>query len=156
MTLRQLRNNKGLTQKEASSLLGIPFRTYQYYEANENRINPIKYSYIMEKLGNYGYIDEEHGILTITQIQSICTPIFSKFNVEYAYLFGSYAKGKAKENSDVDLLVKTPTTGIMFYDLVETLRESLKKKVDVLNLEQLNNSLELTSEILKYGVRIYG
>ena len=43
-----------------------------------------------------------------------------------------------------------------FYDLVETLREKLKKKVDVLNREQLNNNDTLLDEILKDGVKIYG
>jgi hypothetical protein len=40
--------------------------------------------------------------------------------------------------------------------LVETLREELKKKVDVLDIKQLNNNLVLTKEILKDGIKIYG
>ena len=45
---------------------------------------------------------------------------------------------------------------MQFYDLVEVLREKLKKKVDILNREQLNNNPDLTNEILKDGVKIYG
>ena len=40
--------------------------------------------------------------------------------------------------------------------LVESLREKLQKKVDVLNREQLNNNPALINEILKDGVKIYG
>ena len=40
-------------------------------------------------------------------------------------------------------------------ELVESIREGLKKKVDVLNYEQLNNNPELINEILKDGVKIY-
>ena len=40
--------------------------------------------------------------------------------------------------------------------MVEKLRNSLHKKVDVLNLEQLKDNLELTDEIMKDGIRIYG
>ena len=76
--------------------------------------------------------------------------------MSYCYLFGSYAKGKATDQSDVDLLVATSISGMRFYDMVEALREGLKKKVDVLNLEQLNNNPELMDEILKDGIKIYG
>ena len=60
----------------------------------------------MKKLGEYGFIDETHGILTIQQIQTICTNVFRNFDIEYCYLFGSYAKGTANENSDIDLLIE--------------------------------------------------
>ena len=76
--------------------------------------------------------------------------------MEYCYLFGSYAKGKATEKSDVDLLVSTTDSGMRFYDLVETLREKLRKKVDVLNREQLTGNDALLDEILRDGVKIYG
>lgn len=43
-----------------------------------------------------------------------------------------------------------------FYELVEELREALKKEVDLLNLEQLKDNLELVNEILKDGIKVYG
>ena len=116
----------------------------------------MKYIFMVKKLEEYGYIDEEHGILTIQKIKEICIEIFSNYDIEYCYLFGSYAKGKATQTSDVDLLVSTSISGIKFFDLVESLREALKKKVDVLNQEQLNNNPDLVKEILKDGVKIYG
>lgn len=82
--------------------------------------------------------------------------MFSSRDIKYCYLFGSYAKGKATETSDVDLLVSTSITGLAFFDLIETLRESLKKKVDLLNFDQLKNNPELLNEILQDGVKIYG
>ena len=82
--------------------------------------------------------------------------VFQNYPVEYCYLFGSYAKGIATETSDVDLLLRTDTTGIKFYGLVERLRETLKKNVDVLEVRQLTNNPELINEILRDGVKIYG
>ena len=70
--------------------------------------------------------------------------------------FGSYAKGTATESSDVDLLIATAASGMKFYDLVETTRERLQKRVDVLNREQLNANPQLVNEILKDGIKIYG
>lgn len=43
-----------------------------------------------------------------------------------------------------------------FFGLVETLREQLRKKVDVLDMAQLNNNMALVQEILKDGIKIYG
>ena len=76
--------------------------------------------------------------------------------VEYCYLFGSYAKGKATPLSDVDLLISSGITGLKFFGMVEELRERLGKKVDVIEKKQLENNFELAQEILKDGVRIYG
>ena len=156
MTLKQLRTEKGLTQTECAKYLQIPHRTYCRYESDESKINPIKYRYMVEKLNKYGFIDEEHGILTVEQIKKICAEVFSDYTVEYCYLFGSYAKGKAAETSDVDLLVATTASGMGFFGLVESLREMLRKKVDVLDVAQLNNNPTLVREILKDGIKIYG
>ena len=155
-SLRDLRKLNNLTQKECASYLGMPLRTYQNYETDSRKENSIKYKYIYDKLKQLNFIYETHGILKLEQIKEICTDIFSKYDVEFCYLFGSYAKDKATENSDVDLLISTSITGINFYDLVETIREGLRKKVDVLPIEQLKNNLELTKEILKDGIKIYG
>lgn len=156
MTLRELRKQKKLTQVQCAAYLGVPPRTYQNYETDTRKQDSLKYMYMMQKLEQYGFVDEEHGILTIQEIQNICRDIFSAYDVEYCYLFGSYAKGNATESSDVDLLLSTSVSGMRFYDLVESIREGLKKKVDLLNLEQLTDNPELIHEILKDGIKIYG
>ena len=156
MTLKELIKQKNLTQVKCAEYLGIPIRTYQNYENDKKKQNSFKYLYMMQKLEQYGLIDESHGILTVEKIKEICTEIFSSYNVDYCYLFGSYSKVKATENSDIDLLVCTEITGIAFYDLVEILREKLNKKVDILNLQQLSENLDLVNEILKDGIKIYG
>lgn len=156
MTLKELRKQKKLTQIECAKYLGIPVRTYQNYETDASKSGSMKYAFMMQKLEKYGFVDETHGILSIELITDICKDIFKDFDIEYCYLFGSYAKGKANETSDVDLLISTPISGIGFYDLTEAVREGLKKKVDVLNREQLNENPDLVNEILKDGVKIYG
>ncbi|MBE6768221.1 MAG: helix-turn-helix domain-containing protein [Ruminococcaceae bacterium] len=156
MTLRELRKSKGITQKEAARFVEVPLRTYSNYENDCQKQSTVKYRYMLEKLRTYGYVDEEHGVLTLQEIQTICARIFSNYPVEYGYLFGSYAKGKATPASDIDLLIGTSLSGLKFYGLVEELRESLKKKVDVLDQRQLEKNFALTQEILKDGVKIYG
>jgi len=156
MTLKELRKKNKLTQAACAEYLGIPLRTYQNYETDVTKIGSMKYDFMVQKLEQYGYVDENHGILTMEQIVNACSAVFERYSVEYCYLFGSYAKGKATQTSDVDLLISTPVTGIMFYDLIESVREELKKKVDILSREQLHNNPELINEILKDGIKIYG
>lgn len=156
MTLKELRKQNKMTQAECAKYLGIHIRTYQNYETDKFKSSSMKYAFMMQKLEQLCLVDETHGILSIQQIKDIFTNVFEDFDVEYCYLFGSYAKGKAVETSDVDLLIATETSGIRFFGLIESLREGLKKKVDVLSREQLNNNSELINEILKYGIKIYG
>jgi len=156
MSIKELRKSLDLTQKEVSELVNIPLRTYLNYENDESKKNSIKYLYIKEKLEEYGYIDETHGLLSIEKIKKVCLSIFSKYDVEYAYLFGSYAKKTATETSDIDLLLSTSITGIDFFGLVEELREGLKKRVEVITLSSLENSKDLLHDILKDGIKIYG
>lgn len=111
---------------------------------------------MVEKLAEINLIDEEHGILEIVFIKQKCAEVFENYEVDFCYLFGSYAKGRATETSDVDLLISANVRGLKFYGLVEEIRNALHKKVDILNLNQLKNNLELTKEILQDGVKIYG
>ena len=102
------------------------------------------------------YVDENHGILSFEQIKNKCADIFKDYDIEYAYLFGSYAKEKAKENSDVDILISSTVKGLKYYGLVEKISQGLKKKVDLLDTDQLTNNPELLNEILRDGIKIYG
>lgn len=156
MTLRELRNLKGLTQIKCAEYLQIPLRTYKRYESNESKIGMIKYQYIVSRLNEYGLIDEEHGKLTIEKIKEICKEVFQSYSVEYCYLFGSYSKGTETETSDIDLLISMPVDGLKYYELLELLRENLKKKVDMLDVSQLDNNPHLVREILRDGIKIYG
>ena len=156
MKLKDLRIEKKMTQQEVADLVGISLRSYKSYENDEDKKDTIKYDYIVEKLEKVNIIDEEHGVLELEDIIETCAKVFERYKVYFCYLFGSYAKGYAKEDSDVDLLIDTDARGIDFYGLIEELRVNLHKKVDLLNMDQLKDNLELTKEILKDGVKVYG
>ena len=154
--LLEARKSNAFTQVEAAKFLGVSLRSYKSYETEKEKQNTIKYNYFVEKLNKNSYIDEEHGLLTIDKIIETVEKVLKEYDIEYCYLFGSYAKNKQKENSDVDLLVSGNVTGLKFYGLVEKLRERLHKKVDLLDIKQLNNNQELLNEVLKDGIKIYG
>lgn len=62
------------------------------------------------------------------------SPYFaSKYGVRRIGLFGSYAKGIEKEDSDIDVLVEFERPiGLKFIELAEYLEKILGKKTDVL------------------------
>lgn len=154
--LKKIRISKRLTQQETSKIIGVSLRSYVSYENDESKTGSTKYRFLLQEIEKINPIDEEHGILSKDDIVEICSNILSEYNVKYCYLFGSYAKDKASDSSDVDLLISSDITGLRFYELVERLRESLHKKVDLLDSKQLLNNEELLDEILKEGIRIYG
>ena len=156
ISLKEIRKEKNLTQDQAAKLLSVSVRSYKDYENSPSKINTIKYNYFVDKLEKYKSIDEEHGLLTINQIKEKCLPVFKEYKITYAYLFGSYAKGKAKEKSDVDILVSAEVKGLKFYGFVEKIKNVLQKKVDVLDVNQLKDNMDLLNEILKDGIKIYG
>ncbi|MCR4624843.1 MAG: nucleotidyltransferase domain-containing protein [Lachnospiraceae bacterium] len=155
-TIKTLRTEKRLTQSQAAELLGISLRSYISYENEKEKEGTLKYNYIFDKLSTINPIDEDHGILDISFIKDKCGEVFKEYPVHYCVLFGSYAKGKAGETSDIDLLISSDVKGLKFFGMVERLRNTLHKRIDALNIEQLKDNLELTEEILKDGIRIYG
>ena len=48
---------------------------------------------------------KSNRILTMNEIQDAIMQIAPKYPIKKVQLFGSYADGKAKKNSDIDLIV---------------------------------------------------
>ena len=152
MKLKELRKQLNLTQPQAASILGIPFRTYCRYEDEGKYEDTFKYNQMVSIL-------EKHTaktILSLEFIKNVVADIFRYHNVESCYLFGSYAKGKARPDSDIDLMIVSDVEGLAFYQLISDLETRFKKKVDLLRLETAVQNVKLMNEILKDGIKIYG
>lgn len=92
-------------------------------------------------------------------------PIAKKHKIPAIYLFGSYARGVATEESDIDLLVDTTGTsltsllalGALYCDLEET----LKKPIDLITVSSLQQRAQMPSEqdfreaVLNERVKLY-
>ncbi len=55
-----------------------------------------------------------------------------KYNIEKIGLFGSYARGEAHEQSDIDIFVKMPPKMFKLIALKQRIEDDLKKSVDIL------------------------
>ncbi len=80
--------------------------------------------------------------LTIEDIKQKTAPVFKKYGVDYAALYGSYARGEAKVGSDVDLLLRfTRPLGLEYFDLREDLEIALGRDVDTITEDSMNQFL---------------
>ena len=156
MELKELRKSKKLTQAQAAKTLGVSLRSYKDYENDEKKKGTFKYEYLVKTLNALYCISEEHGILELSDLKKTVSDVLANYDVNFCYLFGSYAKGKATDKSDVDLIIDTAITGLAFYGLVEDLRTALHKKVDLLKINQLDENQALLRNVMKEGIKIYG
>lgn len=93
---------------------------------------------------------------SIESIQESLIPIFGRYNVRKAVLFGSYAKGTADDRSDIDIYVDSGLRGLKFFGLLEDVTNALNKQVDLIDASQVDNGSRVLSEINSTGVLIYG
>ena len=155
MTIKELRIQKKLSQKEAAILTGLSLRTYQNYEMEVSKRDKFKIENIKRILSEYERISFNKGILTLEEIKTFVGDVFIKTEVTYVYLFGSYAKDKATPTSDVDLLISNELKGLDFVGIVDELTNKLHKKIDLIRIDDLIMNFDFLNEILKTGVKIY-
>ena len=87
-------------------------------------------------------------VYSFEQLKRIITPIAQKHGIPAVFLFGSYARGTATEDSDIDLLIDTANTEIKSLlhlgALYCELEEAFKKPIDLItirSLEQFTDSI---------------
>ena len=91
------------------------------------------------------------------EMQNNIISVLQQYKVTKASIFGSYARGDATEESDIDILVELSRKSLL--DLVGIkvdLEEILNKKVDKNTFNGLNYStrIGLKEQVLKDQVRI--
>ena len=97
-----------------------------------NHLNQIKNKneYILSLINK----DIKSNIYTIKEIKTIIKPILNKYGIFEVYLFGSYARGEARENSDIDIYCDKGNIRT-FIDqgmLEDELENALNKKIDII------------------------
>ena len=91
---------------------------------------------------------------SIQVIKEKILPLLKEHNVTKAGIFGSYARGENKKNSDVDILIEmNDGNGLMpIIGLKILLEKRLKKKVDLVEYHTIRR--ELKEFILKDEIRV--
>ena len=91
----------------------------------------------------------------ISEVQRILTPVFDNYGISRAVLFGSYAKGIATPESDLDIMVCSSLHGLKFVGFAEDLRTAAGIPVDVFDVTHIDADSPIDREIQKTGVVIY-
>jgi predicted nucleotidyltransferase len=90
---------------------------------------------------NYG---GEVKMLTLDDIKNAISDILAKYPIKKISLFGSYANGSAKEDSDVDILVEflSPNVSLLtISDMKYEIESKLNKEVDLIHAPIEEDSL---------------
>src|SRR5450631_2411952 len=100
--------------------------------------------------------------VTITDIQKFVADVAREFMPEKVILFGSYATGNARAESDVDLLVVMPADvsgARVAADIITRLKPTLPVELIVRSSRQINERLALNDfflrEIMTTGKELY-
>ncbi len=92
---------------------------------------------------------------TINKIKNKTTPIAKTYGIEKMSLFGSYARGEAKDGSDVDLYIERGRLKslLQYFAFIDELENALDCHVDVVTTGIENKTF--LSKIMQEGVLLY-
>ncbi len=92
---------------------------------------------------------------TIGEIKDKTTPIAKAYGIERMSLFGSYARGEAKDDSDVDLYIERGKLRslLQYFDFIDELENVLHCHVDVVTTGIEDK--QFLSAIMQEGVLLY-
>ncbi len=92
---------------------------------------------------------------TIEEIKEKTVPLAKDFGIQTMYLFGSYARGEANDNSDVDIFIDKGNLKslIQYYNFVDKIEQTLGCHVDVVTTGIQDK--DFLQEIKREGVLLY-
>lgn len=78
---------------------------------------------------------------SVAQIRQVVTPIAQKYGLKKMYLFGSYAKGTATPESDIDILIEKglPLSLLRMSGLRQETMDALGLDVDIVSLAGIDS-----------------
>jgi uncharacterized protein len=98
-------------------------------------------------------LNHEKVLKTLKKLIPKIIDILKKNNVKKAGIFGSYARGEEKKDSDIDILIEYPKgIGFGFAGIQLELENKLKKKIDLITYKYISPYLK--DRILKEEIRI--
>lgn len=94
-------------------------------------------------------------VYTLPQLRAVLTPVFMRYGIQKAILFGSYGKGTATEKSDVDLLVDSGLRGLRFVGFLDDVQRAVGKNVDPFDVAHIQCGSRIDREIQATGATVY-
>lgn len=102
----------------------------------------------------------------LENIKNLIAPVAEKHKLRSVYVFGSYARNEADENSDIDLLIDREGSEIHgifgLSALFDELKEVFGKEIDLITLQSLKqqntirNHADFVENVMRERVKVYG
>lgn len=158
--IRVIRKNLGLTQTELSFKLGIPINTIRNWEQEIRKtsdwiIDLCIDRLLREKAEHESLLETSKDVLSFLTLKNKISNLAKKYDVDRIYLFGSYAKGQADANSDIDLYMESNLYGLEYFEFAEALRNALNKSIELLSDKTIQRDSLIHREIKQTGVIIF-
>ena len=97
--------------------------------------------------------------MTLTEIAQMAVPACTQFRVKRLDLFGSFARGTEKSESDIDLLVEFEEPNLQpakrYFGLLHYLEDVSGLEIDLMTTNSLRNPF-FRDRVLSERVNIYG
>ena len=96
------------------------------------------------------------SVLTMDEIEHMIQSLLCKYHAEYALLFGSYARGDATPDSDIDVIIfgGPAFASRNIFALAEDLRELSGRNADVFEIREVDTGTPFYESVMREGIRI--
>ena len=95
-------------------------------------------------------------MLTKQEIENAILLLLQKYHAESAVLFGSYARGDATPQSDLDVIVfgGEHFKKVNIFAFAEELREMTGKDVDAFEISEVDTDTDFYYSLIREGIKI--
>ena len=96
------------------------------------------------------------NVIAKDELKAVIRDLLHKYHAEYALLFGSYARGEATADSDIDVIVfgGKDFRPADIFSFGEELRQLTGKDVDAFEIREVNVGTPFYNAVMEEGVRI--
>ncbi len=96
-------------------------------------------------------------IYTLEDIKKMLNEVLMYTEVEKVILFGSYAKNKPTEQSDIDIIIDSngKVKGLKYFAIIDMIKEKFNKDVDVIEKTEIDKNSKIEKEIERTGIIVY-
>lgn len=131
-----------MASNQINYISGYNKKNYKMYQFRVKKSDSVLLSKLDNVSNRNSYItnlileDINPSVLTIKQIKDRIKPVVEKYGIKDVYLFGSYARGEANRDSDVDIYCDSGNAESLFDEvgLKQDFEEALGKKVDIVTI----------------------
>lgn len=135
-------NDSGLSMYSLAKQTGLPYTTINRLVNEKLSINNCNAGAVFKIASALGVqmevLMKDECVYTLDEIAERIAPVAKKYNIPKVYIFGSYARGEANPDSDVDLMIEGGDySALDIAGIMEDFKVSLNKSIDLINYETL-------------------